>query len=67
MARIPQDVTDAELAVLQVLWDQGPATIVRHQLGRDPLYDPGRIVGCDCESVAAVGDLGRRLQPAASQ
>jgi BlaI family penicillinase repressor len=25
MARTPQDVTDAELAVLQVLWDQGPA------------------------------------------
>ena len=29
MARASQDVTDAELAVLQVLWDQGPATI-RH-------------------------------------
>lgn len=27
MARTPQDVTDTELAVLQVLWDQGPATI----------------------------------------
>jgi predicted transcriptional regulator len=27
MARTPQDVTTAELAVLQVLWDQGPATI----------------------------------------
>jgi predicted transcriptional regulator len=27
MARTPRDVTDAELAVLQVLWDQGPATI----------------------------------------
>jgi BlaI family penicillinase repressor len=27
MARTPQDVPDAELAVLQVLWDQGPATI----------------------------------------
>lgn len=27
MARIPQDITDAELAVMQVLWDQGPATI----------------------------------------
>src|SRR5262245_16605860 len=27
MARTPKDVTDAELAVLQVLWDQGPATI----------------------------------------
>jgi predicted transcriptional regulator len=27
MERIPKDVTDAELAVLQVLWDQGSATI----------------------------------------
>jgi predicted transcriptional regulator len=27
MARTPQDVTEAELAVLQVLWDRGPATI----------------------------------------
>ncbi len=27
MARTPQDVTDAELSLLQVLWDSGPATI----------------------------------------
>ena len=27
MARSPQDVTETELAVLQVLWDRGPATI----------------------------------------
>src|SRR5437867_1463344 len=27
MARMPQDITDAELDVLQVLWEQGPATI----------------------------------------
>jgi predicted transcriptional regulator len=27
MARTPRDVTDAELAVLQLLWDRGPATI----------------------------------------
>jgi len=27
MAKSPQDVTDAELAVLQVLWSEGPATI----------------------------------------
>jgi predicted transcriptional regulator len=27
MAKPPQDVTDAELVVLQVLWSQGPATI----------------------------------------
>ena len=25
MARTPQDVTDAELAVLQALWERGPA------------------------------------------
>jgi predicted transcriptional regulator len=38
MARTPQDVTDAELAVLQVLWDRGPAT--RRQL-TDVLYPGG--------------------------
>ena len=38
MARTPRDVTDAELAVLQVLWDQGPAT--RRQL-TDMLYPGG--------------------------
>jgi|SRR6516225_7183837 predicted transcriptional regulator len=38
MARTPQDVTDAELAVLQVLWDNGPATI--RQL-TDVLYPGG--------------------------
>jgi predicted transcriptional regulator len=27
MARTPEDVSDAQLAVLQVLWDSGPATI----------------------------------------
>lgn len=27
MARTPQDVTDRELAILQVLWDQGETTI----------------------------------------
>jgi len=27
MARTPQDVTDAELAILEVLWELGPATI----------------------------------------
>jgi predicted transcriptional regulator len=39
MARTPQDITDAELAVLQVLWDQGPATI--RQI-TDVLYPKGR-------------------------
>src|SRR5947209_7839690 len=29
MARTARDITDAELAVLQVLWDRGPATIRR--------------------------------------
>ena len=29
MPRIPQDVTDAELAILELLWDHGPAS-VRH-------------------------------------
>lgn len=38
MARTPQDVTDAELAVLQVLWERGPAT--RRQLA-DVLYPGG--------------------------
>jgi predicted transcriptional regulator len=38
MARTPQDVTDAELAVLQVLWDRGPCT--RRQLA-DVLYPEG--------------------------
>jgi predicted transcriptional regulator len=27
MARTPQDVTDAELAILELLWDEGPAMI----------------------------------------
>lgn len=38
MARTPRDVTEAELAVLQVLWDRGPATI--RQL-TDALYPGG--------------------------
>jgi BlaI family penicillinase repressor len=34
MPRPPQDVTDAELAILQVLWDRGQATVreLTHQL-----------------------------------
>jgi BlaI family transcriptional regulator, penicillinase repressor len=39
MARIPQDVTDAELAVLEVLWDQGPCS--RRQIA-DVLYPGGQ-------------------------
>jgi len=38
MVRKPQDVTDAELAVLQVLWEQGPSTT--RQLA-DVLYPGG--------------------------
>jgi predicted transcriptional regulator len=38
MARTPQDVTTAELSVLQVLWDGGPSTI--RQL-TDLLYPGG--------------------------
>lgn len=38
MARTPQDVTETELAVLQILWDTGPATI--RQL-TDVLYPRG--------------------------
>jgi predicted transcriptional regulator len=38
MARTPQDVTDTELAVLQVLWELGPST--RRQL-TDVLYPGG--------------------------
>jgi BlaI family penicillinase repressor len=38
MARTPQDVTDAELAILQILWEQGPAT---RRLLADRLYPGG--------------------------
>jgi BlaI family penicillinase repressor len=39
MARTPQDVTDAELAVLQVLWAEGPLPIRRLT---DALYPEGK-------------------------
>jgi BlaI family transcriptional regulator, penicillinase repressor len=38
MARTPQDITEAEMAVLQVLWDRGPVT--RRQI-TDVLYPGG--------------------------
>jgi predicted transcriptional regulator len=38
MARTPKDVTDTELAILQVLWEQGAAT--RRQI-TDALYPGG--------------------------
>ena len=40
MARTPQDVTDAELGVLQALWDGGPATVRRLT---DALYPRGGV------------------------
>jgi predicted transcriptional regulator len=40
MARTPQDITDAELSVLQVLWEQGSATI--RQI-TDRLYPEGGV------------------------
>lgn len=39
MARTPQDVTEAELAVLQVLWEHGPCTI--RQI-TEQIYPEGR-------------------------
>lgn len=39
MPRTPQDITDTELAVLQVLWEEGPATIRRIA---EVLYPGGR-------------------------
>jgi len=41
MARTPQDITDAELAVLQLLWEHGPAAIRRLT---DALYPQGGAV-----------------------
>ncbi len=54
MARTPRDVTERELAVLQALWDAGPATI--RQL-TDALY-PGGGAG----SYATVQVLLNRLE-----
>lgn len=39
MARTPQDITDAERAVLEVLWERSPATI---RAITDVLYPQGR-------------------------
>jgi predicted transcriptional regulator len=54
MARTPQDVTEAELAVLQVLWEQGPAPVRRLT---DVLYPGGR-----ASQVATVQKLLERLE-----
>lgn len=54
MARTPQDVTDKELAILQVLWDQGPSTI--RQI-TDVVYPQG-----DTSQYATVQKLLERLE-----
>lgn len=54
MARKPQDVTDAELAILQVLWDRGSASV--RELA-ETLYPPGS--GSD---LATVQNLLKRLE-----
>src|SRR5437660_7459163 len=54
MARTPQDVTDAELAVLHALWEDGPATI--RQL-TDALYPGGGVA-----QYATVQKLLERLE-----
>lgn len=54
MARTPKDITPAELDVLQVLWDQGPATI--RQI-RDILYPKGK-----ASEYATVQKLLERLE-----
>jgi predicted transcriptional regulator len=51
----PKDVTDAELAVLQALWEQGPATI--RQL-TDLLYPGG-----EAAKYGTVQKLLERLEP----
>src|SRR5436305_8976373 len=67
MARTPQDVTDTELSILQILWDQGPATI--RQLA-DVLYPGGGIaqyatVQKLLERLEAKGCVRRDRRPAA--
>ncbi len=54
MARNPQDITDAELSVLQALWDEGSATI--RQL-TDALYPGGGVA-----QYATVQKLLERLE-----
>lgn len=54
MARTPRDVTEKELAILQVLWEQGPATI--RQI-TDVVYPDG-----DTAQYATVQKLLERLE-----
>src|SRR5262249_20876139 len=42
MPRPPQDVTDAELAILQVLWDRGRATVRELTEQLYPEYSPSQ-------------------------
>jgi BlaI family transcriptional regulator, penicillinase repressor len=67
MARTPQDVTDAELGILEMIWSQGPATI--RQL-TDKLYPHGRTaqyatVQKLLERLEGKGFVGRTREPAA--
>ena len=54
MARAPQDVTDAELAILEVLWDRGSATV--REIA-EQLY-----AGCTTSQHATVQKLLERLE-----
>jgi predicted transcriptional regulator len=54
MPRSPQDVTDAELAILEVLWDRGSATV--REL-TEQLY-----AGCSASQHATVQKLLERLE-----
>ncbi|HVX58977.1 MAG TPA: BlaI/MecI/CopY family transcriptional regulator [Pirellulales bacterium] len=54
MPRSPQDVTDAELAILQVLWDRGSATV--REIA-EQLYG-----GCSASQHATTQKLLERLQ-----
>jgi predicted transcriptional regulator len=54
MARAPQDVTDAELAVLEVLWRRGSATV--REIAEE-LY-----AGCNPSQHATVQKLLERLE-----
>jgi predicted transcriptional regulator len=54
MPRIPQDVTDAELSILQFLWDEGPASV---RSLAEKMYG-----GCTASQHATVQKLLERLE-----
>jgi predicted transcriptional regulator len=67
MARTPQDVTDAELGIMEILWDKAPSTI--RQL-TEVLYPRGgsshyATVQKLLERLEAKGFVSRRREPAA--